>query len=79
MILGLILSIVLVLIPQNSFALTDAGSAYNWFWKAETVKCTVTTTVGVDYGLVATYSETYQGTKTACRDGNNWCWSGFCK
>jgi hypothetical protein len=82
LILGLTLAIGFVLIPQKSFAKlpgeSSGESSGGWFWKSETIPCTVTNTVGIDYIVVASTSETYAGTKKVCRDGWSLCWSTFC-
>ncbi len=46
-----------------------------WWWKSETQKCTVTET----FSLIGwEWSESYEGTRTKCIDGDEWCLSQRC-
>lgn len=52
-----------------------------WFWQAETIPCTVSTSLTIGGGpipLAYQTGESYEGVKRVCRDGWSVCLSGSC-
>jgi hypothetical protein len=52
-----------------------AQDANAWWWQEEEYNCTVTQTVNL---IVYEWSETYEGTRTKCVSGEDWCFSQRC-
>jgi hypothetical protein len=77
----MVLSLIMAL--STSWGLMNSANASGgWFWQSENRKCTVTKTfsIGWDYGvvLVSHKTESYEGSKSVCVDGNTTCWSSSC-
>ena len=46
-----------------------------WWWRKETITCTVTESFNL---VVYEWSQSYEGTKDVCKDGDSWCFTSYC-
>lgn len=68
-------------IMSVTFALVLLGSieANALWWRKEIIKCTSISELKISLGpFEAKIGESYETTKTICKAGVNWCFTGFC-
>jgi len=54
-------------------------NANAWWWESETITCTASYSLSVSAGpLEVEIADEWEGTKTRCTSGDEWCFSGVC-
>ena len=50
-----------------------------WWWRKTSVKCDAKTILKIGEGPIEiTFEQSWEGVKSICRSGENWCWSSDC-
>lgn len=54
-------------------------NTYALWWHPHLVACKASNTITFELeGVTVTHTETWEGVKKVCRDGNDWCWGSDC-
>lgn len=74
------MKIVKILSLSLGLSLLGISNSYAFWWTPQERDCTATLTytLGLEEGVEVEFSETWQGTKRVCKDGDSWCWSSDC-
>ena len=61
------------------FSLFGISNSYAFFWTPQERDCTATLTYTIEIaGVEVEFTETWEGTKQVCKDGNSFCWASDC-
>jgi hypothetical protein len=72
---------VFVFVFGLAMTLGFAQDANAWWWKKYEVDCKagLTITIGIDGVIQVGSTESWEGKKNVCRDGDEWCWASDCR